>query len=86
MTVARYIDAGDKHAMTPRQPLRAASLARKYGGPVVPVRMKGRKFEIRFAKPVTSDQLDVDAGRATDQLKTSIERHLATQPDAPFDA
>lgn len=94
----------------------AASLARKYAAPIVPVHMKGptshlfhlfdkvsrelrdvtlfhellnkqgRTFDITLGKPVTSDQLDVDAAVATDQLKTYIERHLATHPDAPFEA
>ncbi|WP_297800925.1 1-acyl-sn-glycerol-3-phosphate acyltransferase [uncultured Brevundimonas sp.] len=92
----------------------AASLARKYNAPVVPVRMtgptsklfhtfdrfseelrdvtlfhellnkEGRTFGLTFAKPVSPDQLPVDADAATDQLKTYIERHLAARPDAPF--
>ena len=45
---------------------------------------EGQTFGLTFGKPVTTDQLDVDADRATLQLKTYIERDLSAQPDAPF--
>ncbi len=47
---------------------------------------EGRTFGLTFGKPVLTEQLDVDADRATLQLKTYIERDLSAQPDAPFKA
>ncbi|MEG1453157.1 1-acyl-sn-glycerol-3-phosphate acyltransferase [Brevundimonas sp.] len=47
---------------------------------------EGQRFSLTFAKPVLPAQLDVDADRATLQLKTYIERQLAAQPNAPFKA
>lgn len=47
---------------------------------------EGRSFRLTFGKPVLPQQLDVDADRATDQLKTYIERQLAAHPDATFPA
>lgn len=45
---------------------------------------EGQTFRLTFAKPVVAGQLDIDADRATLQLKTYIERDLSAQPDAPF--
>lgn len=45
---------------------------------------EGQTFRLTFGKPVLPAQLDVDAERATLQLKTYIERDLSAQPDAPF--
>jgi putative hemolysin len=92
----------------------AASLARRYGAPVVPVHVagptsrlfhlfdrfsqelrditlfhellnkQGRAFDLSVGLPIPPEQLDIDAARATEALKTFVERTLAADPDAVF--
>ena len=92
----------------------AASLARKYEAPVVPIHVagptsrlfhlfdrfsqelrditlfhellnkQGRAFDLSVGHPIPSERLDIDAARATEALKTFVERVLATDPDAVF--
>ncbi|MFZ4166341.1 GNAT family N-acetyltransferase [Brevundimonas sp. NPDC058933] len=92
----------------------AASLARKYEAPVVPIHVagptsrlfhlfdrfsqelrditlfhellnkQGRAFDLRVGHPIPPDALDIDAARATEALKTFVERVLSTDPDAVF--
>lgn len=47
---------------------------------------EGQTFGLTFGQPVLTEQLDIDADRATLQLKIYIERDLSAQPDAPFKA
>lgn len=92
----------------------AASLARRYEAPVVPIHVagptsrlfhlfdrfsqelrditlfhellnkKGRAFDLGVGRPIPSARLDADAARATEALKTFVERTLAANPDAVF--
>lgn len=92
----------------------AASLARKYEAPVVPIHVvgptsrlfhlfdgfsqelrditlfhellnkQGRAFDLSVGLPISPGRLDADAARATEALKTFVERSLAADPDAVF--
>ena len=92
----------------------AASLARKYDAPVVPMHMtgptstlfhlfdrfsqelrditlfhellnkKGGRFDLIVGQPIPAMALDVDAAKATEALKTFVERVLPERPDAVF--
>jgi putative hemolysin len=43
-----------------------------------------RRFRLTIGKPISPDQLDIDAGKATYALKAFVERVLPSQPDADF--
>ena len=45
---------------------------------------QGREFDLSVGLPIAPDRLDVDAARATEALKTFVERTLAADPDAVF--
>ncbi|KQR56479.1 GNAT family N-acetyltransferase [Brevundimonas sp. Leaf168] len=92
----------------------AASMARKYDAPVVPMHVtgpysrlfhlfdkvsqelrdvtlfhellnkEGKPFGVDVGLPIPADRLDVDAGKATEALKTFTERTLAADHDAVF--
>ncbi|WP_425986224.1 GNAT family N-acetyltransferase [Brevundimonas sp. TWP1-2-1b1] len=92
----------------------AASMARKYDAPVIPLHITGpysrlfhlfdkvsqelrdvtlfhellnkagKRFGVDVGLPIPAEQLDVDAAKATEALKTFTERTLANDPDAVF--
>ncbi len=92
----------------------AASMARKYDAPVIPMHVTGpysrlfhlfdkvsqelrdvtlfhellnkagKRFGVDVGLPIPAEQLDVDAAKATEALKTFTERTLANDPDAVF--
>ena len=92
----------------------AASLARKYEAPVIPIHVagptsrlfhlfdrfsqelrditlfhellnkQGREFDLSVGLPIAPEQLDIDAAKATEALKSFVERSLAADPDAAF--
>ena len=110
--LARVDDQG--RLTDPEWATTAASLARKYEAPVVPIHVagptsrlfhlfdrfsqelrditlfhellnkQGRAFDLSVGHPIPSERLDIDATRATEALKTFVERVLATDPDAVF--
>ena len=107
------VDA-DGRLTDPEWATTAASLARKYDAPVVPIHVagpssrlfhlfdrfsqelrditlfhellnkQGREFDLSVGHPIPSERLDIDAARATEALKTFVERVLAADPDAVF--
>ena len=110
--LARVDDQG--RLTDPEWATTAASLARKYDAPVVPIHVagptsrlfhlfdrfsqelrditlfhellnkQGRAFDLSVGHPIPSERLDIDAARATEALKTFVERTLAADPDAVF--
>ncbi|MGH7028657.1 1-acyl-sn-glycerol-3-phosphate acyltransferase [Brevundimonas sp.] len=45
---------------------------------------QGREFDLSVGLPIAPEALDIDAARATEALKTFVERVLAADPDAVF--
>ena len=107
------VDA-DGRLTDPEWATTAASLARKYAAPVVPIHVagpssrlfhlfdrfsqelrditlfhellnkQGREFDLSVGLPIPPEALDIDAAKATEALKTFVERTLAADPDAVF--